>query len=337
MDRHAAEPDLPAEEDAFRDGIDGAAAAGDKEQTPGPPRPALEHLPAELRIRVLCSVPDLHTLRALIRASPVYFAQYRLDRRPILARALQADLGEELLVDVYAAFKSRPSELGPRKGPNSNVTNFLRLYRRWRSPGGGQRPTPDVFSLDELRWITWFHLRTVQPLAARFVASALAQLGPSPASPAASDLGGAGRHQELSRTEQTRLLRAFYRFETFCHLFGGNQYESSSLRCSDISRIYFSELEPWEVEETGCIYDFIKKRYEEVVAEVKWDFDEENPKFADDGPPFEPGLVFSLDQEHEGKPASLQPLSADLTCVTGWSLHSFLVQNTGTALSDGAV
>lgn len=69
----------------------------------------LETLPAGLMEHILFSVPDLRTLRTLIYASPVYFAQYRHNRKAILAQALQAEMGDELFVDVYAAFSlARP-------------------------------------------------------------------------------------------------------------------------------------------------------------------------------------------------------------------------------------
>jgi hypothetical protein len=108
-------------------------------------------------------------------------------------------------------------------------------------------------------------------------------------------------------TERTRLLRAFYRLEIFCHLFAGSQYESSGFRCSDMSRLSFSKLSPWEVEEIGCVYTFIKERYEQVMAEVNWDFDAANPKFGDDLT-FEPQGSFALDRDHGGTPATYDPL-----------------------------
>ncbi|KAK7741689.1 hypothetical protein SLS53_004747 [Cytospora paraplurivora] len=260
-----------------------------KEQASGPPRLTLESLPAELRIRVLCNMPNLQTLGALLHASPIYFAQYRQYRKSILAQVIHSDLGDELFTDVYAAFRSRASKIGPRKGPNSNVTDFLSLYRGWRSPHD-ERPTPDMCSLDDLRWMTCFHNSTVRPLVSRFVARALAQQpdhssvsSSNPASFLQSDTGD----RELSRTETTRLLRAFYRLEIFCHLFGGSQYESSLFLGDAISGLFFSNFDPWEVEEISCVYDLVKDRYDEIIAEVRWEFDEKHPKFADDLP-FEP-------------------------------------------------
>lgn len=238
-------------------------------------------------------MPDLRTLGALIHASPVFFTQYRVNRRSFLAQALHAELGDELFVDVYAAFKSRASKIGPRKGPNSNVSDFLRLYHGWRSPGGA-RPAPIMFLLDDLRWMAWFYSSTVRPLAAHFVAWSINSSSAKPATPLLNDTG----HHDTSMTERTRLLRAFYRLEVFCHLFGGSQYQSSGFRCSDMSRLFFSEFNPWEVEEIGCVYTFIKERYEQVIAKVKWDFDAANPKFGD-GLTFEPEGSLSLGRDHD--------------------------------------
>lgn len=289
--------DRSHEQDTFGN-ADKAAGTSKEVQALACPSPTLENLPAELRIRILSDVPDLRTLRAVIHASPVYFAQYRSNRKSILAQALQAELGDELFVDVYAAFKSRSSKIGPRRGPNSNVTDFLTLYHGWRCHGE-ERPTPHMFSLDDLRWMTWFYTRTVRPLAAHFVTWALDN---SSARPAASILSDTA-HGNMSRIENTRIIRAFYRFEIFCHLFGGTQFESSAFLGSYIQQLFFSEFEPWEVEEICCIYSFVKEKYEQIIVEVKWDFDPGNPKFKDDLE-FEPEGSFEIDRDYDGTPFS---------------------------------
>lgn len=141
---------------------------------------ALEDLPAELRRRLLSSMPDLQTLASLIHSSPIYHAQYRLERKPILSQAILTELGEDVFVDVYAAFKSRRSQIGPRKGPNTNVTDFLVSYRQWRSTASS-KTLPGLCSLDDLQSIAWFYTAVVSPLTSQFVAWALANLDSVPA------------------------------------------------------------------------------------------------------------------------------------------------------------
>jgi hypothetical protein len=145
--------------------------------------------------------------------------------------------------------------------------------------------------------MAWFYASTVTPLAAQFVAWAYANLGSSAAKCLAQSPGAA---ENLTRTEKTRLLRAFYRFEVFCRLFGDNQYEN--FIGVDVVNIFFAdmEFEPWEVEEMCCVYTFVKETYEETINDVRWDLDEKNPKFADIFEPELEGLAFPL-HEHDGK------------------------------------
>lgn len=222
-------------------------------------------------------------------------------------------------MDAYAAFKSRSSKIGPRTVPNRNVTDFVDLYGAWRY---SSNPVVLLKSmpLTDIRWITWFQTLTVQPLATQFSTWALSNL-----KSAAAEATGEERIQTestlsketpissvwpsgLSRMEQRRILRAFYRFETFCHLFSGREHQS--FRHDDIARIFFSQFESWEIEEIHCVFTWIKQRYGEIVAEIKWDLHPDNPKFATDPDfGFEPEGAFTLDRNDSGMSTALLLLS----------------------------
>lgn len=257
--------------------------------------PTLEGLPAELRTALLLNVPDLATLSGLVHASPVFHAQYLLDRESILSRTLLKETTDDVFVDVYAAFGSHRSRIGPPMGPKTNVRGFLGLYSAWRSACVTDRPTPDICPLEEICWMAWFHQSTVNPLAAHFVSWALANFRSGPVQPSAQPLGGA---EALTRTEKTRVTRAFYRFEVFCHLFGDSRYER--FMGVDINERFFSDLglEPWEAEEVYFIYAFVKEKYEAVVEDVKWDLNETSPKFDDEFEPEREGLAFPIDKKY---------------------------------------
>lgn len=260
--------------------------------------PTLEDLPAELRTTLLMSIPNLATLSRLVHASPVFHAQYLLDRKSILTRVFLTETTEDVFVDVYAAFRSRPSKIGPPTGPNTNVTSFLALYRIWRSPSATDRPTLETCSLDRICWMARFHQSTVNPLATYFIFWTLANFRSSPVQPNSQSPEAT---EVLTRTEKTRLTRALYRFEVFCHLFCGSQYER--FVAMDINEVFFSDLDlaPWEAEEMNCIYAFVKQNYEAVVDDVKWDLNEENPKFDGQFEPELQGLAFPIDQDYDGK------------------------------------
>ncbi|KAG8156539.1 hypothetical protein KVR01_013643 [Diaporthe batatas] len=258
-----------------------------EEQQPAP----LERLPVELRLHILENMPDLETLSSLIHASPVYFAQYRSNRKQLLFRCLQHDLGRELLVEAYAAFKSRPFKIGPRVVIQRDITDFVDLYGAWRCSGDLATMLKSM-SLADVRWLAWFHTLTVKPLAAQFSTWALTNLE-SAAAKATEDQRMQAESASLketptcntwpsglSVTEQRRILRAFYRFEIFCNLFMGDRDELFAH--VEIAHVFFPQFGSWEIEEIDCVYMWIKERYGEVVTEIKLDFHPNSSKFADD-------------------------------------------------------
>lgn len=195
--------------------------------------PTLEGLPPELRTALLLNMPDLATLSRLVHASPVFHAQYLLDRKSIVFHAILEQMTEDVFFDVYAAFKSHPSRIGPPRGPNTNVTDFLNLYLAWRSTCLTTRPTPDTYSFQEICSMASFHQSTVCPTASYFVSWMLANFRSGPAPPSAQPLGG---EETLTRTEK-RVMRACYRFEVFCHLFCDSHYEK--FIGMDINELFF--------------------------------------------------------------------------------------------------
>lgn len=280
-----------------------AQSQADSEQHPA--SPSLESLPAELRLRVLSALPDLKSLGSLIHASPVYFAQYRLDRKSLLSRCLEADLGREVLIDAIAAFNSTSSRIGPSAAPNSNVTDFIDLYGWWRHTRSPVAMLGSM-SLADVRWITWNHTSTVRPLAVRFsswtwtnLKSSVADLELEESSEESHTPTPGVWLDDVSRTESRRILRALYRFQIFCNLFSGKQCQSFTWE--EMYLIFFWQFDAWEVEEINCVYQWIEQRYNQVVAEVGWEFHPSNPKFADDPDfGFEPDGALTLERDADG-------------------------------------
>lgn len=247
--------------------------------------PSLESLPAELRLRILANMPNLESLGSLIQASPVYFAQYRLDRETLLSCFLEPDLDAEVLIDAIAAFNSQPSKIGPLTQPNSNVTDFLDLYGWWRYTHSPLAMLKSI-SLAEIRWITRNHTSTVCPLASRLANMTLRRLISCATHVERWERGGSEETQpprpvivwpdDVSRTERTRILRALYRLQIFCNLFGGKQYQS--FNTEEIPQIFFCQFDAWEVEEMNCFSECIDQLWANLCAAAKWDVDLYRPK-----------------------------------------------------------
>jgi hypothetical protein len=48
-------------------------------------------------------------------------------------------------------------------------------------------------------------------------------------------------------------------------------------------------FKPWEIEDISCINTFMEQKCKEVFDSIRWDVDENNPKFDRQGPLTPPG------------------------------------------------
>jgi hypothetical protein len=286
---------------------------------PSCPSSSLESLPAELRDKVLLHIPDLPTLRSLTHASPVMHAQYRSNRDRLLRACLEREL-DGFFVDAYACVMSRVDVLG-RVRTDEKITAFCESYRGWLK-SSGRRPDVHSTSAGYVRWLAAFHVRVARPLARRYSTWALANLTKATSSSADQDTdrtstgstatatpirtatatAAAGdRDMSLSRSEEIRIFRALYRYETFCHLFGRNRgSRRGGFRHHMVNEVFFCLFDPWEAEAVGCIDLFLRQKYEDIFAEVKEHLHPDNPKFMQPNGVLNPEGSIDLDIEYEG-------------------------------------
>lgn len=265
----------------------------------------LENLPAELRSHILLSIPDLPTLRSLVHASPVLHAQYRHERDSILHACLDREL-DGFLVDASANLSSRVREIGsPRT--DEKITTFLDTYRGWLS-GSGTVPCPEMRTIDpsRIRWMAAYHVSVARPLARMYGQWALANLKSATAQrgPGMTDapLVCSDSEFRLSRSEEIRIFRALYRYETYYHLFGRNRgARHGAFRHHEINELFFCLFNPWETEGIGCIELFVRQRYEDIFNAVASDLHPKNIRFRQENGLFNPEGSFDLDMEHDGK------------------------------------
>ncbi|KAL2262529.1 hypothetical protein VTK26DRAFT_1059 [Humicola hyalothermophila] len=231
----------------------------------------LENLPFELRLQVLSHISDLDDLRALILASPVFYQQYYLDRKHVLSRVLISTLGS-LLADGYSVRTSATLYSPPRPPPLDAVREFIENHASLRFA------PPELVlqgcTLAELLEMAAFHQSLAQPLALKCSAMFLQHLD------SALEVGS------LSSIEQTRLLRALYRFQLYCNLFGQGpnpgQYPSvAMLDPPETLALFFGPLNPWEVEEIDCIYKLIRNKYNAILVAIQRGSAEDNPGLDD--------------------------------------------------------
>ncbi|KFG83078.1 hypothetical protein MANI_021512 [Metarhizium anisopliae] len=247
----------------------------------------LEGLPPEVH-RLLLSMLGIDEMRALVSSSPVIHARYLVDRRYLLCRSLDNTLGC-VSIDALAVFRSSSADFAKSR-TRENVTGFLKLYQHQR--GATEQPLlPQDVGEDEAVGVVMFHNSIVQPLARYYFTSSLGNL--------AREQGALQSREPPSRTEETRLMRAMYRFQLSCNLFGRGKHAPTlnpplGFESAEILRLFLCLFEPWEVEEIACINTFATEKYDRIFSDIRLDVHEENPKFDGQRPPTPDG-AFDFD------------------------------------------
>jgi hypothetical protein len=251
------------------------------------PALVLEDFPPDVR-RHLLYILELEELNALVHASPVFHQQYLLDRRSLLCKCLKKTL-RTVTVDAWAVYRSSLADFSDTR-TSEKVTQFLESYRDRRSPTQYSGVT-ERLTEDEAVGMVAFLSSIIKPLARHYTDWALTNL--------ANETKDSQSHEPLSRTEETRLMRALYRFQLCCNLFGRGRHRTPrqprlGFQSVDILKIFICIFEPWEIEEIACIYTFSKEKYDQIFRNIRWDVHEENPKFEGRRPPTPEG-AFDLD------------------------------------------
>lgn len=222
----------------------------------------VDNLPPEVRHELLTTL-DLSSLRNVVHASPVFYRQYFLERRSILSLCLERTLGRTVL-DAYWVYQTARSSKFPSITNDETISNFRQAYMHQRASGSYSILRKSVTE-NLAVGIAAFHYSTVDPIMQLYIRHVLEVLD--------EQTGGIVGQEPLSQVEQARLIRGLYRFQLCCNLFTmANFPESSTLssngRTMRILTDYISLLEPWEIEEMGCIYSFANERFERVFEAV---------------------------------------------------------------------
>ncbi|GAB1217816.1 hypothetical protein ATERTT37_007059 [Aspergillus terreus] len=304
----------------------------------------LENLPPEVRRQILFTL-DFEGLRTLTHASPVYHQQFILDRKPLLRRCLENTLRS---VAVEAYFVQQSSSASFSKGRTKDgIAQFLQSYQAGRS---SPHSVLQEVTSDEASKMIAFHISIVEPLVAEFTRWALDNLN--------KFAGTQQKHQPLSTAEETRVLRALYRYELCCHLFGlgAHLHERPNFfnfESAEILELFAGPFEPWEVEEIFCVCRFAQNKYNQIFDAISWDVNENNPKFDGERPPTPEG-AFDLTGSYPRCSFLTAVLSRGLPLLhtvlfqiqnhdhlvttmqeqIDWPLGSFFDDDTGNALDD---
>ena len=287
-------------------------------------RAGLEDVPVEIQQAILHHMPDMHTLQALISTSPCYLRSYQSQRHAIMSSILVRDIHPDVLFDALAIVDAQKL---PR-----NYEDYVPKLKVFVAQYMATRNSPVVAhkSLDPgTRDILWKFHQSVLDVTKDFCDHAMLV---HPITGAISN-----HHRPLSPNEVRRIHRAFYRYELFTVLFRepklSRRDESlrrrdherraarpalqrdsiRSLDSNDMSWLFLTYFNAWEVEEIGCIRDYLTYRYGELYKVLALDFRERTGReyhFGDDswaGSSNFDGIVESARIRHE--------LEADMRAV----------------------
>lgn len=245
-----------------------------------PQRASLEGVAVEIQQGILHQMPDLHTLQALISASPSYLRAYQSQRHSILSDILLRDIHPDVLFDVLAIVDALKL---PRNYDDyvPKINDFVEEYMNTRSSLDVALQPLEPSTRDTL----WdFHLSVIDVTkdCSDYTLSTHSFTGHS-----------LNHRTSIPPNEVRRIHRAFYRYELFAVLFREPDLsleeqterhrdrdtgsvrlalERDSIRSLDTqdkSFLFFALFKTWEVEEIACIRDYITHRYDELYKECK--------------------------------------------------------------------
>ncbi|KAK0653991.1 hypothetical protein QBC41DRAFT_61008 [Cercophora samala] len=259
--------------------------------------PPIEAFPSEIRRLILCNL-RLEDLFVFIRASPVYLQQYLLDPGFIQRQCLFQTLYIYTPDAIYVYLTGEGQFLASRNEQRlDSVQAMIDAYLRARS--SGRSAFIDLVTRlnnSQLDDMVHFHRRVVSSLIQLYSRWAFSNLvlqieGESSQNTEAACL--------LSSTETLRIMRAMYRYQLICNLFGRGPY-SASLYSSyslsgynDIFQAFLSTFTAFEIEEVRCIFDYAVDCYDKVFARVASDLHPDNPRFKGQQRPPTPDGAFN--------------------------------------------
>ncbi|KAI1117676.1 hypothetical protein F5Y14DRAFT_401497 [Nemania sp. NC0429] len=240
--------------------------------------PCLFSMPPELLVSIMSAVESPLDLWAFIRASPAGYRVFRNYRTSVLSHVLHNAIGEEVMPDALGALYS--SHLNVPENTvtltatecRDRVTTFLANFHEKTL----EFPK-DAESLDGLFRIC----NTVMSLVGDYSSRAIVLLDKTlhgqrivPALPSSELRQGI----PLSRHEQSRFLRAFFRYEMYCNCFRPAEKTSCGSHDATIftkyerSRLFLTPLPKWEVEEIYCVYQYLISKVAKIVSEIENQF-----------------------------------------------------------------
>ena len=244
---------------------------------------AMNLLPTEIKIVLLCNVPDIKTLQSLAHASLAFHQAYLRARDSIFQHVtlqiLRAD-GIDNITEPLAAIRA-PIHGEYEVGVKDKINKFLDQYSQ------GFPNDRNRLEIEDCLQILSMH-RRLKALAEDYCTLNLER---NPLHVWTSHLkvdiaARSTKINEPSSKESERIYRALHRWEIYSRLFGGTKYPSYSTRdhfgyhvifpghhgAEEVEGLFLGHFPIHEVEELACIHSYAKHFYTSCVSQPYIDY-----------------------------------------------------------------
>ncbi|KAK3305233.1 uncharacterized protein B0T15DRAFT_555182 [Chaetomium strumarium] len=231
----------------------------------------LASLPVELVSQILSLLPSLVDLKAAVQATSIFHQAYLSDRRRILYVALQATLGDSVFVDAYAVQTTSHFQNLAQVARQTAIEHFITfIHQRFPFLPRNTILQLPACSVEDLTGISGFFFSAIRPLLQK-VPEMFLQVAPPGVVV-----------DPVSTLETRRIMRALYRFELWCNLYGAGSDACPNYpplpRGGPIGLLenFFEVYQPWEREEIACVYTMLFEMYEGIFDDVRLRFEEDD-------------------------------------------------------------
>ncbi|RDW79162.1 uncharacterized protein DSM5745_06014 [Aspergillus mulundensis] len=257
-------------------------------------KPTIESLPIELRIQIILQVPDLQSLQSIALSSTALYQAYILARQEAVPEILRRQY--DGLVEIHEAIAAVRSKQfhANTPGDRHNIIALLDARRRSKeirqlsAQSGSTLPLPDQpASYDEALDLVKLHEIAV------WLLDDYSRNASCPFWMGIRQWKSEVLPLKFSALEKKRYFRAFYRFQTFCNLFGQTENPVDSgerpfvkspwnrqyweFEDDEVWKVFFGPFTPWEDEEFACLWQHFYDRIHAIYWEVSNDLEEHGP------------------------------------------------------------
>jgi hypothetical protein len=221
---------------------------------PGAQNP-FDRLPFELRHCILASLSDIPSLISAALSCRALYATLREGENIIAGHVLINSLGPSVLPEAVVTHRCSPPfcSVNVASATEFSSDEQVKVLKNYVSNFLGHLERPVLsstrWSMQDAVALDDYHHRVILKLAQRFIQAC------GRASSFRLEIGNSLQSHPPSISEQARIVRSLYRFETFRRLFGclGNM-DNEILH---LVIVFFSKFAPWENAQLACIHDFL--------------------------------------------------------------------------------